>query len=39
LAGRELPEDGVVIGGTPRVDLLDQVAESMGAGMFQQQGM
>lgn len=39
LAGRELPEDGVVIGGTPRIDLLDQVAESMGAGMFQQQGM
>lgn len=36
LAGRELPEDAVVIGGKPRVDLLDQVAEGMSAGAFQQ---
>lgn len=36
LAGRELPEDAVVIGGKPRVDLLDQVAEGMSNGAFQQ---
>jgi hypothetical protein len=34
LAGMELPMDGVVIGGRPRTDLLDQVADQMGAGMF-----
>lgn len=34
LAGREIPEDGVVIGGQPRQDLLEQVAAQMAEGGF-----
>lgn len=33
-AGQEIPEDGVVIGGTPRQDLLEQVARQMAGGAF-----
>lgn len=35
MAGREIPEDGVVIGGRPRQDLLEQVAQQMAAGAFE----
>jgi hypothetical protein len=31
-AGMELPEDGIMIGGRPRTDLLNSVADSMAAG-------
>jgi hypothetical protein len=32
MAGRRLPEDAVVFGGTPRVDLLESVADAMSRG-------
>lgn len=34
MAGRELPEDAVVIGGQPRVDLLQDVAAKMTSGHY-----
>lgn len=34
MAGQELPEGGVVIGGKPRVDLLQQLASRMSSGEF-----
>lgn len=35
LAGQEIPVDGVVIGGKPRTDLLEQVAKDMAENKFQ----
>lgn len=37
MAGRRLPKGAVVIGGTPRVDLMQEMAMSMGQGQFEQQ--
>lgn len=34
-AGRRLPKGSVVIGGRPRIDLLKQLADSMGSGEFE----
>lgn len=35
LAGRRIPRGGVVIGGTPRIDLMEDLASSMSQGRFQ----
>jgi hypothetical protein len=37
MAGRRLPKGAVVIGGTPRIDLMQQMAEQMSDGAFQDQ--
>jgi len=37
MAGRELPLDAVVIGGQPRMDLMEQVARDMAMGRFKGQ--
>jgi len=37
MAGRRLPKGAVVIGGTPRVDLMQEMAMQMGQGQFEQQ--
>lgn len=37
MAGRRLPKGAVVIGGTPRVDLMQQMADQMSQGAFQNQ--
>ena len=37
MAGRRLPKGAVVIGGTPRVDLMQQMADQMSQGQFQNQ--
>ena len=37
MAGRRLPKGGVVIGGTPRVDLMQEVAGQMADGAYQEQ--
>lgn len=34
LAGRKLPRGAIVIGGRPRMDLLEQVASEMGSGAY-----
>lgn len=36
MAGRELPEDATVLGGKPRADLMQQVAQDMAMGRFSQ---
>lgn len=37
MAGRRLPQDAFVIGGAPRVDLMDQLVNAMSQGQFSQQ--
>lgn len=36
MAGRRLPKGAVMIGGRPRVDLMQQLAEQMSDGAFQE---
>lgn len=35
MAGRKLPRDAVVVGGQPRIDLLDELAQSMADGAWE----
>lgn len=37
MAGRRLPQGAVVIGGTPRVDLMSEIAMGMSTGKYQQE--
>jgi hypothetical protein len=35
MAGRKLPRDAVVVGGQPRMDLLDELSQSMADGAWE----